>query len=368
MGPVAASSSIKDSAARIKFGPALLLLIVPFLAFLGLLWVASHRIAKPNISLFQAVEEGDYGAVQDHILTGTSVNAVNQTGHTPLYVAITNRKPDIVKLLLSSGASVNAENKGQLTPLYVAAGEGNLELVQELLNKGARADEVYINGATALQAAANTNNADLVKLLLARGAKVNVSEENQGGTALCDATTNGNLAISNLLLAHGADVHLTGAMKRTPLHFAASSRNVQLVQTLLNRGASADAVDMVNIIPLSCSLERGDNASSRLLLAKTKNLAVVQTNNGYNLLHHAVLGRVDIGIIKELVRRGVDVNFRDNAGETPTTIAYEQNDQKVIDVLGAAGGRVPLRYLIQHAINPPVPKPGTGAGGFIGIE
>jgi uncharacterized protein len=366
MGPIAASSTIKDSATRIKFGPAYLLLVVPFVGLLGLLWVASHRIAKPDISIFQAVDEGDYSAVQAHILTGTSVNAVNQTGHTPLYMAISNRKPAIVNLLLSSGASVNAENKGQLTPLYEAAGEGNLELVQELLDKGARAGEVYVNGATALQAAANTNNVELVKLLLARGAKVNVDEENQGGTALCAATTNGNLAISKVLLAHGADVHLTGAMKRTPLHFAASSGNVQLVQTLLDHGASADAADMAKVIPLSCSLEKGDNSISRLLLAETKDVTVVQTTNDYNLLHHAVLGHADVGIIKELVRRGVDVNRRNDAGETPMTLAYEQNDQKVIDVLAAAGGRVPLTYLIMHELFPPLPK--TGTGGFTGVE
>ena len=366
MGPIAASSTIKDSATRVKLGPAHLLLVLPLLGFLGLLWVASHKVARPDISIFQAIEEGDYGAVQAHILTGTSINAVNQIGHTPLYTAISNRRPQIVDLLLSNGASVNAENRGQLTPLYEAAGEGKLDLVQELLDKGARADEVYVNGTTALQAASNTKNVSLIELLISRGAKVNVKEENQGGTALCNAATNGNYAICKVLLAHGADVHLTGALKATPLHFAASSGNVRLVEMLLDHGASADAPDMSNVLPLTCSLEKGDNAVSRILLPRTKDVKVVQSSNNFGLLHYAVLSHIDIDIIKELVRRGADVNLHNYTGETPMTLAYEQNDQNVIDVLGAAGGRVPANYLIQRDLFPPLPK--TGKGGFTGVE
>lgn len=365
MGHTATSPSIKDSAERGRLSPAYLILILPFLGFLGLLWVASHRIAKPDISIFQAIEEGNYGAVQAHLLTGTSVNSVNQSGHTPLFEAVSERKPQIVQLLLSNGASVQAENHTFITPLYEAAGQGNLELVQQLLDKGAKADEIYVNGATALHAAAAAHNLDIVKLLLDRGAPINSVAQHDGGTPLCNAVISDSIPITELLLSHGADVSLKGPLGRTPLHFAANSGDLRMVQLLLEHGASPDAEDKIDVIPLTCSLEKGDNPISRLLLSKTKDVSVVQATNDYNLLHYAVFGHCDADIVKELVRRGVDVSARNSEGDTPLTMAYDQHSTELVNVLSTAGARIPLRYLIQRALNPPLPKT---AGGFTGVE
>lgn len=365
MGPVAASTSIKDDSLREKVGLAHVLLILPLLGMLGLICVASHRVAKPDISIFEAIDEGNYSAVRDHILTGTSINSVNQSGHTPLFVAINDRKPQIVQLLLKNGASATAENKGQLTPLYEAAGQGNLDLIRQLLAKGARADEVYVNGTTALQAAANSNNLQAVELLLQGGAKVNAVSDNNGGSALCNAVIRGNLPITKLLLKNGADVKLKGPLGRTPLHFAASSGDVRLVRLLLDHGAVADARDKDNLIPLAYSLEKGDSVISRLLLTKTKDVTVVRPANRYNLLHYAVLGHCDTGIIKDLVDRGCDANESNDFGDTPLTLAYDQNNEGLIKVLSANGARVPLSYLIRIALSPP---PTRSKGGFTSVE
>lgn len=366
MGHTATSPSIKDSSERGRLSPAYVILILPVLGFLALLWVASHRIAKPDISIFQAIDEGNYGAVQAHLLTGTSVNSVNQNGHTPLFEAISEKKPQIVQLLLDNGASVQAENHTFVTPLYEAAGQGNLDLVQQLLNKGAKADEIYVNGATALHAAAAAHNLDIVKLLLDRGAPVNAVADHDGGTPLCNAVISDNISITELLLSRGADVSLKGPLGRTPLHFAANSGDLRMVQLLLDHGASPDALDKIDVIPLTCSLEKGDNRISHLLLPKTKDVSVVQATNDYNLLHYAVFGRCDVGIVKELVRRGVDPSARNSEGDTPLMMAYDQNSTDLVNVLSSAGARIPLSYLIRHALYPPPPK--TGVGGFTGVE
>src|SRR5438128_1111938 len=99
MGQTSASPSIKVAGGAGRLGRAHLLLALPCFGLLGLLWVASHRITKPEISIFQAIEEGDMGAVRAHLQTGTSINSVNPQGHSPLFMAIYDKKPRIVQFL-----------------------------------------------------------------------------------------------------------------------------------------------------------------------------------------------------------------------------------------------------------------------------
>lgn len=342
---------------RAKLGLAVPLLAAPMIGLVALLWSASHRIAKPDISIFQAIESNDYEAVRAHVLTGTPVNAVNPYGHTPLFVAISDRRQDMVRFLIDHGASVNAETSGSLSPLYEAAGQGNLDLVKELLDKGAKADETYLHGQTALMAAANSGNFDVVKLLLDRGAKADTETDNGGGSPLCNAVLSGNIRVVKLLLDHGANIKATANKGETPLHFAATRGDVPIAELLLSRGASADTRDDVGIIPLATSLLKGTDGMTRLLMSHTTRFNVVDTIKGSDLLHYAVLGHAATDIVKTLLAKGCDPNLINRDGETPLSIAYDQGDKPMAAALEQSGGRLPLRYLIRQALKPPQTGP-----------
>lgn len=99
-----------------------------------------------------------------------------------------------------AGAKIDAQsNLG--SPLFVAASEGRLEVVRYLLDEGANVNERANGGNTALAEAAYYGHVAIVKELLLRGADINVIDA--GGTALDVAVSRNNIAVADLLKHHG---------------------------------------------------------------------------------------------------------------------------------------------------------------------
>jgi ankyrin repeat protein len=68
------------------------------------------------------------------------VDALNDAGETPLFVAIRKAKednPSNVRILLEFGADVNRRTCDGSFPLYMASAVGHLSVVKELLKAGA---------------------------------------------------------------------------------------------------------------------------------------------------------------------------------------------------------------------------------------
>ena len=64
----------------------------------------------PNISIHQAVFDGNIGAVKQHLDAGTDVNAKAYGVSTPLHRAAFDGHKEIAELLIAKGADVNAKN------------------------------------------------------------------------------------------------------------------------------------------------------------------------------------------------------------------------------------------------------------------
>ena len=64
----------------------------------------------PDISINQAVFDGNIEAVKQHLAAGTDVNAKDDNGWTPLHFAVYYGHKEIVELLLANGADTSAKN------------------------------------------------------------------------------------------------------------------------------------------------------------------------------------------------------------------------------------------------------------------
>ena len=89
----------------------------------------------PDISLLEAVFDGNIEAVKQAIADGANVNA--KDGGTPLHHAAGHGHKEIAELLISKGADVNAKNNDEVTPLHWAADMGHKEIAEILITKGA---------------------------------------------------------------------------------------------------------------------------------------------------------------------------------------------------------------------------------------
>ena len=89
----------------------------------------------PNISIHQAVFDGNIEAVKQHLAAGTDVNAEDEDGDTPLHLATTK---EIAELLIAKGADMHTKNYKKYTPLHSAVFyEGRNEIAELIIAKGA---------------------------------------------------------------------------------------------------------------------------------------------------------------------------------------------------------------------------------------
>ena len=74
-------------------------------------------VQAPDISIYDAANDGNIEAVKQHLADGADVNAKNDFGSTPLIAAALKGHKEIAELLISQGADVNAKNNRGQTPL-----------------------------------------------------------------------------------------------------------------------------------------------------------------------------------------------------------------------------------------------------------
>ncbi len=81
---------------------------------------------------------------------GADLEARNQQGATPLFMAAMNGKTDILKILIEKNADKEARNNAHQTALMIAAEKNQVKIVDELLFAGTFVDSRDENGMTPL--------------------------------------------------------------------------------------------------------------------------------------------------------------------------------------------------------------------------
>lgn len=199
--------------------------------------VMCRAVQRPNVALVEYM--------LDH---GARINQCWSGGRSPLHVAASCSKVEMVRLLLLKGADINSRGGTSFTPpgtpLVAAVEAGKLAVVEFLLMNGAdptiRFSEEHIS---ALDVAARVGRVDVMRMLLAHGADVNfapASGPGRGRTALHGAVESNNVGVIDVLVEAGADVQAGGETYYSPLHIAAKV-NPAATLALLNHGAEVNA-------------------------------------------------------------------------------------------------------------------------------
>jgi ankyrin repeat protein len=161
-------------------------------------------------------------------------------------------------MLLARGADPKAVDEAGDGPLGNAAGAADVEILKALLAAGASVNERSnrggsLRGLTPLMRAAGANSLESVRLLLAHGSDVNaVSNEARAVkaglqehgrlTSLLLAVEHGNPEMIQLLLDKGASLEARDSRGFTALMLAVTDerQDVRAIRPLLDRGAKAD--------------------------------------------------------------------------------------------------------------------------------
>ncbi len=223
-----------------------------------------------------------------------------------------------------------------LTPLMAACLEGNTSIVRDLLERHADPNKtVSAKQTSALHIAAQHKSPQVVSLLLEHGGMINAGSGLEIGTPLMSASKFGNVEVVRTLLERGADPDAYSSNGYGALHTAAMGGDVATIKLLLETG-SFD-VDSDKMSPLMFAVYNRKVEATKYLLSKGANVSLT-TPNGMTALHIAAnTQHASREIIQILLVFGANPMARDNAGKTPLDYAksndYGAFDSSIISLL-----------------------------------
>jgi ankyrin repeat protein len=185
--------------------------------------------ANPNDgeSLYHSTEHADLGCMKLLLRHGATPDGSNALKHI-----LDREDPEGLRLLLSAGADPNEVNGRDETALHWGVWRGrSAGVIAALLDCGATIDARRDDGRTAYALAVQSGQKDTVALLAARGANLEVSALDRFLGA-CTAAREDEL---NRLLAENADIAASPGAARLLPDFAASHRTAA-VRALLAAG------------------------------------------------------------------------------------------------------------------------------------
>lgn len=323
-------------------------------------------------ALHEAATRGNCAAAKLLLDANADVDARNTMNETPLHLAAEAGREETVSLLLESGASSHCIAGFELsTALHYAADGGHVAVGRLLLESGA---EMYIRsseGRPLLHTAAKPGHMTFVELLLSQ--KVDVNEPDCGsGTALLRAIAAiiDPLEMVKRLLDAGTEVNLPDNSGRTPLHEAVLKRDDNTLKHLLVSGAYLESRDESGRTPLFSAPQRSDclildhliqagsdlgvldNLGQSVLFAASQysSSAALETllTQGMDLHVQDTLGNNLLTVIswnegrnsdekldfaRFLITKGLDVNHRNNAGETALLLSTRSNAHDAVKTL-----------------------------------
>ena len=336
---------------------------------------ARFRETKRNFvtPLHGAVYSGNINLVKDLLQQETTdITVPDEFENTPLHVAVEKDHTEIVKLLLRKGASVEARTNTGITPLHMCTSIPTLNL---LLEYGACVNATNGRKETLLHQCVGGGMLELEEYVIKHGACVNTVNID-GETALHQisgrAFNDENIASMRLLLENGADLSIKDLSLKTAIHHASYYSSAEAVKLLIESGADLDVVDnagnypihytvtncnytndnYLEWLPLFCSTQRCVNYRDirgrtilhlvaecfdenvvQMILEIGGNASLVDYL-GKTFLHYSAKGNTNSSeIVNVAAKNGMDINTKDNWGQTPLHEALTAGNMEMVIAL-----------------------------------
>ncbi|KAL5972798.1 hypothetical protein ACLOJK_039604 [Asimina triloba] len=289
----------------------------------------------------------------------TALHIASRHGHRDFAAAISTLCPPIV----------TTENSNGDTALHVAAKAGQ-PLVVELLigifadRLGARGEELLRkrnkDGKTALHEAVWSRDRRVLELLVNADQELSIVANSSGVSPIYLAVEGGSLENARLLLrAHNSSADMMRMLLqekpqlgnqvdchgRTPLHYAASQGDHEMVAGLLESDVSTAYIpDKDSFFPIHMAACNSHVGIIRDLLRCCPDSGELVDARGWNVLHVAI-DRKDLRVVKYVLQApGLEdlINEPDNDGNTPLHLAVTNDRPQIVQIL-VADERVDLR-------------------------
>ena len=275
--------------------------------------------------------EGSEKDVNRLLFLGANIESTDQFRNTALHFAALKGKLPIVRALLHDGAEVNVSNLQNETPLALAVKESNVSIIKLLLEHGASATTVT-NYLHLIEE--NIGGKDIVRRLIENGANIS-AQDCKKNTVLHLALLKRWPDLARYVIEKGIDINLRNVYDDNPLSIAYRNGYKDIAIKLLNQGAIASDIDMMEVL----YVHRDQFPIVSLLLdngAKGDSVKVVEFLEAYQDTEQEKL----VPVLTKLILHGADTQAKDQCGNTALHIASMNNHELLVDVLIQNGSNI----------------------------
>ncbi|ORY21874.1 ankyrin, partial [Neocallimastix californiae] len=274
------------------------------------------------------------------------LNIPNKLGEIPLITILKYNdcniifKKEIIEQLLLKGANINLTFKHKNSPLIYSIQEKSLILTELLIQNGATINFIDDYGDTPLIYAVKENSYPIVKLLIENNANVNYTDE-QGYTPLFYAVRSDSISLVKLLIENGADIN---NRKSIPIIESAFLNNsLSMIQLIMENGFDFTITYKIESILISYF-----NKVIKMNSDKEKN----NMKSIFGFLSKYYLNIFTGKVIKEIIKynkliflkilldHNLDINIKDENGNTPLANAIKVKKREIVDYLIYKGASI----------------------------
>lgn len=256
----------------------------------------------------------------------------------------------VIKKFISFGIDINEPVANGKTPAFIVASlhkrtmmygrkDDYYEKAAGFLSKESM-EYASNDGTTAMHQAARNNHSGMLKVMIEKGADANITGDGPseaGNTPLHTACIYGSTDAAKVLIGNGADDSMQNADGETPAHFAVMKKKfggdlkTEEREALLKELKNLDIARNDGKTPLMVLQYTDLNTNTSLLpLFLERGVDVNHKDNyGNTALILNTQNRCYKGIVKELVHAGADINAIDNNGNNALYYALEYGNQEV---------------------------------------
>jgi len=272
---------------------------------------------------------------------GLDINAKNRYEETPVFLALSSSKNNLVSAYAASGADLDAKYRGGSLTLLISAIEyGNKKAAKIIIDGGADVNAAVSSGATPLHIAASRSDMDeTIKLLVSKKAGVNAANS-YGETPFFNAMADGTTSTVDILARSGANFAIRNRSDQTALLKAVSFNKYKTAGYLIKNFPEAiktcGTAEVSAIFIASC--QAGEAEFAEAVLERGANIDG-RDPSGNSALHAAAANsRNDTAAF--LIKRGADIEAANKCGETPIMKAAGESGGKTITLLAGSGAKL----------------------------
>ena len=254
-------------------------------------------------------------------------------GSNALHIAARVDNLNSVTQICESMSELNGKNFFGDTALHYAALVGNLEMLSYLVSLGANPFLHNKFDRTLLHFAAISRNLGVFKYVhenFFQAVNLDTIIDNAGNTILhstanWEGDKSDDMSIIHYLVRDLMfDINVVNKANETTLYIASQSGHVQIVQCLVELGASLGIKNYRGMSPMHVAVSAGRLDTVKILL-KVSDKAFIddKANEGGTPLHYAIVNN-QVKVLRLLLQEGANINLSDKKGITPLLLAIKR--------------------------------------------